>query len=77
MHGIAYIVVFRVLFFLLKPFCRRVVVVLDVDILKSAEEMGGKIGEPTPYVEGTETTVFKNMQFIFDCTTNDCFALPC
>ncbi|XP_063344138.1 replication protein A 70 kDa DNA-binding subunit-like [Pelmatolapia mariae] len=28
---------------------RRVVVVMDMDILKSAEETGGKIGNPTPY----------------------------
>ncbi|XP_013121050.1 replication protein A 70 kDa DNA-binding subunit isoform X2 [Oreochromis niloticus] len=28
---------------------RRVVVVMDMDILKSAEEAGGKIGNPTPY----------------------------
>ncbi|KAG5269201.1 hypothetical protein AALO_G00199390 [Alosa alosa] len=31
---------------------RRVVVVLDVEIIKMAEEVDGKIGEPTPYVEG-------------------------
>ncbi|XP_063061123.1 replication protein A 70 kDa DNA-binding subunit [Engraulis encrasicolus] len=31
---------------------RRVVVVLDMEIMKTAEEIGGKIGEPTPYVEG-------------------------
>lgn len=31
-------------------FCsRRVVVVMDMDILKSAKETGGKIGNPTPY----------------------------
>ncbi|KAL3970941.1 actin, alpha cardiac muscle [Sarotherodon galilaeus] len=28
---------------------RRVVVVMEMDILKSAEEAGGKIGNPTPY----------------------------
>ncbi|XP_039887856.1 replication protein A 70 kDa DNA-binding subunit-like [Simochromis diagramma] len=28
---------------------RRVVVVMDMDILKSAKEAGGKIGNPTPY----------------------------
>ncbi|XP_030633337.1 replication protein A 70 kDa DNA-binding subunit [Chanos chanos] len=31
---------------------RRVVVILDVDVVKTANEMTGKIGEPTPYVEG-------------------------
>ncbi|KAM6960970.1 replication protein A 70 kDa DNA-binding subunit [Aplochiton taeniatus] len=31
---------------------RRVVVILDMDVLNSAEEVGEKIGEPTPYTEG-------------------------
>lgn len=31
---------------------RRVVVILDMEILKSADQMPGKIGDPTPYVEG-------------------------
>ncbi|KAG7484777.1 hypothetical protein MATL_G00054340 [Megalops atlanticus] len=31
---------------------RRVVIILDVEVVKSAEEVGGKIGDPTPYVEG-------------------------
>lgn len=36
---------------------RRVVIILDMEVVKSAEEVGGKIGEPTPYVEGqTKTT---------------------
>uniref|UniRef100_A0AAY4EVM4 Replication protein A subunit n=1 Tax=Denticeps clupeoides TaxID=299321 RepID=A0AAY4EVM4_9TELE len=36
---------------------RRVVVVLDMEVLKTAEEIGGKIGEPTPYVEGDSRLV--------------------
>uniref|UniRef100_A0A674D4P6 Replication protein A subunit n=1 Tax=Salmo trutta TaxID=8032 RepID=A0A674D4P6_SALTR len=31
---------------------RRVVVILDMEVVKSADEVAGKIGEPTPYVEG-------------------------
>ncbi|XP_036380112.1 replication protein A 70 kDa DNA-binding subunit [Megalops cyprinoides] len=31
---------------------RRVVIILDVEVVKSAEDVGGKIGDPTPYVEG-------------------------
>ncbi|XP_016412598.1 replication protein A 70 kDa DNA-binding subunit [Sinocyclocheilus rhinocerous] len=31
---------------------RRVVVILDMDVIKSADQMAGKIGDPTPYVEG-------------------------
>ncbi|XP_056330104.1 replication protein A 70 kDa DNA-binding subunit isoform X2 [Danio aesculapii] len=32
---------------------RRVVVILDIEVLKSADQMPGKIGDPTPYVEGS------------------------
>ncbi|XP_055751644.1 replication protein A 70 kDa DNA-binding subunit-like isoform X2 [Salvelinus fontinalis] len=32
---------------------RRVVIILDMEVVKSADEVAGKIGEPTPYVEGT------------------------
>ncbi|KAL1260826.1 hypothetical protein QQF64_008653, partial [Cirrhinus molitorella] len=31
---------------------RRVVVILDMEVVKSADQMAGKIGDPTPYVEG-------------------------
>uniref|UniRef100_A0A7N5ZXJ1 Replication protein A subunit n=1 Tax=Anabas testudineus TaxID=64144 RepID=A0A7N5ZXJ1_ANATE len=34
------------------PDGRRVVIVVDMDILQSAEEAGGKIGNPTPYNTG-------------------------
>ncbi|XP_035648116.1 replication protein A 70 kDa DNA-binding subunit-like [Oncorhynchus keta] len=32
---------------------RRVVVILDMEVVKSADEVAGKIGEPQPYVEGS------------------------
>lgn len=31
---------------------RRVVVILDMEVVKSADQMEGKLGDPTPYVEG-------------------------
>ncbi|XP_021443678.2 replication protein A 70 kDa DNA-binding subunit isoform X1 [Oncorhynchus mykiss] len=35
---------------------RRVVVILDMEVVKSADEVAGKIGEPQPYVEGQSKT---------------------
>lgn len=35
---------------------RRVVVILDMEVVKSADEVAGKIGEPTPYVEGESSS---------------------
>lgn len=37
---------------------RRVVIVVDMDILQSAEEAGGKIGNPTPYNTGVFVVCF-------------------
>lgn len=31
---------------------RRVVIILEIDVIKRAEEVAGKIGDPTPYSEG-------------------------
>ncbi|CAJ1065213.1 replication protein A 70 kDa DNA-binding subunit [Xyrichtys novacula] len=31
---------------------RRVVVILEMDVIQSAEDVGGRIGDPTPYTEG-------------------------
>ncbi len=39
---------------------RRVVVILDMDVIKSADQMTGKIGDPTPYVEGESTFELSN-----------------
>lgn len=34
-------------------FCdRKVVIILEIDVIKRAEEVAGRIGEPTPYTEG-------------------------
>uniref|UniRef100_A0A8K9UGN5 Replication protein A subunit n=1 Tax=Oncorhynchus mykiss TaxID=8022 RepID=A0A8K9UGN5_ONCMY len=35
---------------------RHVVVILDMEVVKSADEVAGKIGEPTPYVEGESSS---------------------
>uniref|UniRef100_A0A3B4AAN1 Replication protein A subunit n=1 Tax=Periophthalmus magnuspinnatus TaxID=409849 RepID=A0A3B4AAN1_9GOBI len=37
---------------------RRVVIILEIQVLKPADQVGGKIGEPVPYTEG------KNKHFI-------------
>lgn len=31
---------------------RRVVIILEIDVIKPAQDVGGKIGDPTPYTEG-------------------------
>lgn len=38
---------------------RRVVIILEIDVVKRAEEVAGRIGDPTPYTEG------KNNAFLF------------
>lgn len=30
---------------------RRVVIILEIDVMKRAEDVPGKIGDPTPYTE--------------------------
>lgn len=32
--------------------CRRVVILMDLDVLKTADKVGGNIGNPVPYNEG-------------------------
>ncbi len=32
--------------------CRRVVIILEIDVIKPAEEVDGRVGDPTPYTEG-------------------------
>lgn len=38
--------------FIVMYFCRRVVIILEIDVIKPAEDVAGKIGDPTPYTEG-------------------------
>lgn len=37
---------------------RRVVIILEIDVIKRAEEVAGKIGDPTPYTEGKTNAAF-------------------
>lgn len=37
---------------------RRVVIILEIDVIKRAEEVAGKLGDPTPYTEGKTKTAF-------------------
>uniref|UniRef100_A0AAR2L7J4 Replication protein A subunit n=1 Tax=Pygocentrus nattereri TaxID=42514 RepID=A0AAR2L7J4_PYGNA len=36
---------------------RPVVIILDMEVVKPADQVGGKIGDPTPYVEGEQAPV--------------------
>ncbi|CAL1570712.1 unnamed protein product [Knipowitschia caucasica] len=36
---------------------RRVVIILEIEVIKPADQVGGKIGEPVPYTEGQKTAV--------------------
>lgn len=31
---------------------RRVVIILEIDVIKSAKDVAGRIGDPVPYVDG-------------------------
>ena len=37
------------------------IIILEMDIVQSAEEVGGKIGEPVTYVEGDASTHIKHI----------------
>ncbi len=41
---------------------RRVVIILEIDVIKPAEDVAGRIGDPTPYTEGKE---LRETHFIF------------
>lgn len=38
--------------FIVRSYYRRVVIILEIDVIKPAEDVAGKIGDPTPYTEG-------------------------
>lgn len=62
MEGIVYLSTFYItylitrkspsLLFIMTFNDRRVVIILEIDVIKRAEEVAGKIGDPTPYSEG-------------------------
>lgn len=37
---------------------RRVVIILEINVIKRAEEVAGRIGDPTPYTEGKTNAAF-------------------
>lgn len=40
------------LYYCLFCVCRRVVILMDLDVLKTADMVGGTVGNPVPYNEG-------------------------
>lgn len=62
MEGIVYLSTFQIMYlttrqspsllFIITFNDRRVVIILEIDVIKRAEEVAGKIGDPTPYSEG-------------------------
>lgn len=38
--------------FMVMSYYRRVVIILEIDVIKPAEDVAGRIGDPTPYTEG-------------------------
>uniref|UniRef100_A0AAQ5ZGJ0 Replication protein A subunit n=1 Tax=Amphiprion ocellaris TaxID=80972 RepID=A0AAQ5ZGJ0_AMPOC len=43
---------------------RRVVIILEIDVIETAKEVGGRIGDPTPYTEG-ETSEYTELIRLF------------
>lgn len=39
-----------------------VVIILDLEVIKPADQVAGKIGDPTPYVEGEYTLHWGNQE---------------
>lgn len=37
---------------------RRVVIILEIDVIKRAAEVAGRIGDPSPYTEGKTNAAF-------------------
>lgn len=50
---------------------RTVIIILDLEVVKSANQMPGKIGDPTPYVEGTNSLV----EMLNDPNKKSCYTL--
>lgn len=43
---------------------RRVVIILEIDVIKRAEEVAGKIGDPTPYSEGNPLSLCPDSKLV-------------
>lgn len=44
--------------FIVTYYYRRVVIILEIEVIKPAEDVAGKIGDPTPYTEGKASKFF-------------------
>uniref|UniRef100_A0A8C5DXT3 Replication protein A subunit n=1 Tax=Gouania willdenowi TaxID=441366 RepID=A0A8C5DXT3_GOUWI len=55
---------------------RRVVIILEIDVLKSAAEVGGKLGDPIPYTEGKTCSYVANIGFNRDFEKKAPSAMP-
>lgn len=42
---------------------RRVVIILEIDVIHPAEDIAGKIGDPVPYTEGKASNTLKKIDF--------------
>lgn len=42
-----------------------VVIILDLEVIKPADQMAGKIGDPTPYVEGEFTLNWESRKVVW------------
>lgn len=42
---------------------RRVVIILEIDVIHPAEDIAGKIGDPVPYTEGKASNALKKIYF--------------
>lgn len=49
---------------------RRVVIILEIDVIKPAEEVAGRIGDPTPYTEGKAPKHISVMFVFKQCSVN-------
>lgn len=55
---------------------RRVVIILEIDIIQSGEDVGRKIGDPTPYTEGKAQQIkisatFRVTDVLSECIWDD------
>lgn len=45
---------------------RRVVIILEIDVIKPAEDVAGKIGDPSPYTEGEASALVSQYLLILN-----------
>lgn len=54
---------------------RQVVIILEIEVIQSGEDAGGKIGDPTPYTEGkaSQLIIFATFRKKTDINLNSTF----